>query len=258
MKQLRYLKVLFWKDLQNLYNSLSIYLLSAFILFVSGLVFFNKLYGYAQIASNMDEAGAANITFSTAVLAPLSAIVSFMLIFVAPLITMKLFSEEKKMGTLELLFTYPISDFSLVAAKYLVAVVALLPAIFVSVLLPLILLPEVKTIDWGYLISGFLGVLLFLSAASAIGIWSSSLTDNQLAAGGITLILLLTFWMIGLPGDLLQGSWREIFHALSFSENLHSFVRGAIELKNLLFFVGVSSLFFYLTYYNLSARNWRS
>ncbi len=257
------MSAVFFKEVRNYYRSASVYILSALLLFIAGIIFFGRIYSYGESVSQMSAMPSeyrGDFSFSTAVLASLPSLVSFLLLFIIPFVTMKLFSEEKKLGTLELLFTYPLTEIQLIAGKFAGCFLAVFPAILVTALLPLnlIFMKLVPSIDWGYIAAGYTGVVLFCFAAIAIGMWASTLTDNQLIAGVITAVSLVGFWIIGLPGEILQGRWRDIFSALSFTNNLESFMRGSIELSNTVFFIAITLLFLYLAYYNLSARKWRA
>lgn len=254
------MRAVFFKDLSNYYKSSIVYVMSSILLLISGIMFFAKVFFYSescQMAASVPPEYRGDFNFGSTVLSGLPSFVSFLLLFIIPFLTMRLFSEEKKLGTLELLFTYPITEFQLIFGKFFSCLLSLLPAIFVSALFPLTLIKQLPNMEWGYIISGYLGVFLFCIAGISIGMWASTMTDNQLIAGIITVVSLILFWIIGLPGEVLQGVWRDIFSALSFANNLETFMKGSIEVQNCAFFICVSIIFIYLTYYNLSARKWR-
>jgi ABC-type Na+ efflux pump, permease component len=254
------MKAVFFKDLSNYYKSSIVYVMSSILLLISGIMFFAKVFYYSescQMAASIPVEYRGDFNFGVAVLSGLPSFVSFLLLFIIPFLTMRLFSEEKKLGTLELLFTYPITEFQLIFGKFFSCLLSLMPAIFISALLPLTLMKQIPNIEWGYIISGYLGVFLFCIAGISIGMWASTMTDNQLIAGIITVVTLILFWIIGLPGDILQGNWKDFFSAISFANNLETFMKASINLQNVVFFICITLIFIYLTYYNLSARKWR-
>jgi len=255
------MKAVFLKDLSNYYKSSTVYILSAILLLLTGVMFFAKVFYYSQNClkfASMPSEYSNTYNFGSLVLSGLPSFVAFLLLFIIPFLTMRLFSEEKKLGTLELLFTYPITEFGLIFGKYLSCFLAIIPSILISAMLPLTLFKLIPNMEWGYIISGYIGVILFCLAAIAIGMWASSMTDNQLIAGIITVVSLILFWIIGFPGDILQGGWKDFFSAVSFANNLEDFMKGSVNLQNIVYFICISAFFIYLTYYNLSARKWRS
>ncbi len=255
------MKAIFLKDLANYYKSSVVYVMSSLLLFICGLMFFGKVFYYSESCAQLsalpsEYRGAYN--FGAAVLSGLPSLVAFLMLFIIPFMTMRLFSEEKKLGTLELLFTYPLTEIQIIGGKFFSCLLAVLPGIIVSALMPLILVKQVPNMEWGYIVSGYLGVFLFCMAGIAIGMWSSTMTDNQLIAGITTAVVMIAFWIIGMPGEILQGNWRDFFSAISFTNNLEPFIKGSVDSQSVVFFLCVTVLFLYLTYYNLSARKWRA
>ncbi len=181
---------------------------------------------------------------------------SFFIVFLAPLLTMRLLAEEEKLGTLELLLTSPVRDWEVVLGKY-IAVYLILLATLALTLYYVLLLYIYGQPDTGPVLSGYLGLLLHGGAALAIGLLGSSLSGNQIVAAvvGIAMLLMLTFvdrvavLVGGTAGDVLNG----------FSLNIHAadFTRGVIDTANVVYFVSLAAVFLFLTIRSLETRRWR-
>lgn len=235
--------------------------MAAALITVCGILFYLRTVYYAEqsmLASSMPPGTAPKLNFNSAILASLPATVSFVMIFfVIPATTMHVFAEEKKNGTLEMLFTYPFTEFDLIAGKYIGSILAILPGAALTALFPIFLLKYMPGMDLGYLAAGYTGIILACLAGTAIGIWASSLTSSQILACSITILTFLILWLIGGSADLMDGIGREFLNAVSFSSNLETFTKGTIELPAVVYFIGLTLFFLYLTYYNLTSRKWR-
>ncbi|UCF56255.1 MAG: ABC transporter permease subunit [Deltaproteobacteria bacterium] len=181
----------------------------------------------------------------------------FVLMLVMPFITMKLVAEEKKLGTFELLTTYPVRDGEIVAGKFLASLV-------VFVLMMALTLTNV--LFWGILwsfsglqplMAGYLGLFLLGCALIACGLFISSLTDNQTLAGMVTLGVFILFWF--LTWNELIASEKIIGLLIRFSlfDRTEGFFQGVIDTKDVAFFVLFVFFFVFMSLRTLEARSWR-
>ena len=144
---------------------------------------------------------AERINLTDVVIRPLVQNMSIVLLFVMPLLTMRLFSEEKKSGTIELLLTYPVTDLAILFGKFLAS--ALLLLVMLAGTLPfVVLLFGIGDPDPGTLLSGYLGLLLMGAAFMALGIFISSLTENQIIAAAVSFGSALLFWVLSWSSTL--------------------------------------------------------
>ncbi len=249
------------RELGSYFQSITAYLTASFLVLISGFLFYVRVMFYAEQSSIMAGAPSGmgmKLNFNTAILASLPATVVFVLLFfVVPIMTMHLFAEEKKNGTLEVLFTYPLTEFDLIFGKYFSCLLAILPGIIISAIFPFFLHNKMPGMDMGYWLSGYIGVLLACTAGISIGIWASSVTDKQIIACALTILIIMGFWLIGAPASMLTGTEKEILQSLSFAVNMETFTKGVIELNSVLYFIGISVIFLNFTYFNLASRNWR-
>jgi ABC-2 type transport system permease protein len=182
--------------------------------------------------------------------------ISIILLLSLPLLTMRLFSEEKKSGTDELLFTSPLSVGQIILGKYLAALVLL------AVMLALTGLLSVFTFAWGNpevapVLTGYLGLFLMGAAFIAIGIFYSSLTENQIISAvlsfGTLLLILILNWGLASGNGLLQ----RILSYLSFSQHFEDMTRGILDTKDIVYFLSYSFFGLFLTHAAIQSRRWR-
>jgi gliding motility-associated transport system permease protein len=252
------LYAIFRKETANFFVSPIAYAVIAIFLLISGFFFWANVSFMSlvslQAANNPMVAERINLT--DVVIRPLVQNMSIVLLFVMPLLTMRLFSEEKKSGTIELLLTYPVTDWSVLFGKFLSA--ALLLLIMLAGTLPfLALLFGIGNPDPGTLLSGYLGLLLMGAAFMALGIFISSLTENQIVAAAISFGSALLFWVLSWSSTLSGEKVGAVLRQLSILEHLESFNKGMLALPDLSFFVLFTAFFLFLTLRSLETNRWR-
>lgn len=177
----------------------------------------------------------------------------FLTLLMAPVITMGLLAQETNSGTYELLMTKPLRDLEVVIGKWLGAAGLFVVILLVSLEFPLIY-EAFGSPDWGMVLSGYIGIFLTGLAFIAVGVFSSSLTSNQIAAWLMGTFMLLFFWLVGW---LQYGStnWLgTLAKSLSVYENFGDFERGIVDAKNILYFISLGVFFLFLTVRSLENR----
>ncbi len=175
-------------------------------------------------------------------------------LFLIPAVTMRAFSDEKKTGTIELLFTKPISIKNIVLGKYLGAVVliglALLPTLLYVLTISQLGNPPGNW-DFGSTLGSYLGLLFFVLAYTAIGIFSSTLSENQIVAF-IIAVFLCFFMYYGFEGigSLLNNS-DLVLTSLGMKDHFNSMARGVLDTRDIIYFLSISILFISFTIFNL-------
>ena len=160
------------------------------------------------------------------------------------------------MGTIELLFTYPISDQAVLAGKFAASVFTLL-IMLVGTLLPLILLETFAHLDWGLIACGYIGILLLGASFIALGIFTSSLTENQIIAAVLSFGVFLLFWVIGWAKSFAGPTLGPILEHLSIVVHLDGFVKGLIDSRDLVFYLVFIFFWLFVTLRFLNTRFWR-
>ena len=252
------LYAIFRKETANFFVSPIAYAVIAIFLLVSGFFFWANVSFMSlvslQAANNPMIAERINLT--DVVIRPLVQNMSIVLLFVMPLLTMRLFSEEKKSGTIELLLTYPVTDLAILFGKFLAA--ALLLLVMLAGTLPfVVLLFGIGDPDPGTLLSGYLGLLLMGAAFMALGIFISSLTENQIIAAAVSFGSALLFRVLSWSSTLSGEKVGAVLKQLSILEHLESFNKGILALSDLSFFVLFIAFFLFLTLRSLETNRWR-
>ncbi|HMK37485.1 MAG TPA: ABC transporter permease [Desulfomonilaceae bacterium] len=248
----------FRKETANFFVSPIAYAVLTIFLLISGFIFWANVSYMSvislQAASNPMIGERINIT--DFVVRPLMQNMGFILLFVMPLITMRVFSEEKKSGCIELLLTYPLTDMAVLAGKFL-SVILLLLIILAGTLPMMFLLFGLSQPDPGTIASGYLGLILMGSSFLALGMFISSLTENQIVAAAGSFGAALLFWILGWSSMLTGEHVGAVLKQLAILEHLESFNKGVIALSDLSFFVLFTAFFLFLTLRSLETHRWR-
>jgi ABC-2 type transport system permease protein len=187
---------------------------------------------------------------------PLFSNISVILLLLMPLVTMRLFAEERRAGTIELLLTYPVRDGAVLAGKYLAALGLYAIMIGLTLLYPGIVVYFAR-LEWGPILTGYLGLLLMGATFIAVGVFASSLTENQIVAAITTFGALLIFWILGWSADYAGGTAGKVLQFLSILEHNDSFSKGVLDTKDVLYYLNFTVLALFLTLRSLEARRWK-
>jgi len=229
----------FRKELAVYFSSPVAYIVAAVFLLFSGY-FFSVVLSYTREAS-------LRLLFQN---------VAIIMLLVAPMLTMRLFAEEKKMGTFELLVTAPLRISELVAGKFLGAIILFLAIMGITLEYALVLAIFGEP-DWGPMLAGYFGFTLMGTAFLAIGMFASSLTDNQIVAVVTSFAILLFMWIIGWASDLIPSVPIAMFiRSISIIDRFESFSKGIIDTGDLFYYLSVIGAFIFLTIRSLDWRRW--
>lgn len=178
------------------------------------------------------------------------------LLFLMPLITMKVFSEEKKLGTLEMLMTKPVRDIEVALGKFLAAAL-LFVTMLASTLVYILILTKYGNPDMGPVWSAYLGILLCGLSFIALGVFASALTENQIVAAVISFALILLLWVMSwISGHLGEGN-SEILSYLSLSTHLEGFIKGVISLKDVTYYLSFIVFWIFAAVKMIEIRKWK-
>jgi ABC-2 type transport system permease protein len=172
------------------------------------------------------------------------------------MLTMRLFAEEKKSGTIELLLTYPERDGEVLLGKYLAAL-ALFAVLLALTLVYPGLVSAFTRVEWGPVLTGYLGLLLTGATFLAVGVLVSSLTENQIVAGFGAFGILLAFWIVGWGAEWASGNLRAVLQYVSIPEHIDGFSRGVIDTKDVVYYLSAIGLALFLTLRSLDSKRWR-
>ena len=247
------------KELTTYFATPIFYLMGFFFLLVEGFLFFFIYFNYFRTASFQ----VAQNPQLAAMLDPFQVVfrsffedLGFILLLLTPILTMRLLAEEKRAGTAELLFTYPIPDWGVIMGKFLAAFAVFATFLVFTVVYP-VMFAFLTRMDWGQIASGYLGVLLLGGATLALGLFASSLTANQIIAAISAFALLLLFWLIGAPQEM-GSAGGGLLGALSLRDHLPNLAKGVIDTKDLIYYLCFAFFFLFLTKRQLESRRWRA
>jgi len=240
---------LYLKEIRSFLTSITGYIVILVFLIVTGLFLwffpsdFNILdYGYA----NLDG---------------LFIVAPIVFLFLVPAITMRSFSEEKKSGTIELLFTRPLSDLQIILAKFFASVtlviIAIIPTLVYFFSVYQLGFP-IGNLDMGSIWGSYIGLIFLGAAFASIGVFTSSITDNQVISF-ILAIVLSAFLYLGFEFIYsldLFGNIDLFIRSLGISAHYSSISRGVVDTRDVIYFLSVITLFISLTNFSLSKRSW--
>jgi ABC-2 type transport system permease protein len=188
---------------------------------------------------------------------PLISNVSVIGLFLIPMMTMRLFAEEKRSGTIELLATSPVRDSEIIVGKWLAAVI-LYAGMLLLTAINFLWLFKYGNPDWKPLAIGYLGLLLQAGALLAIGTFISTLTRNQIIAGAATFGVCLLLWVLTWVGEYQYTTWSRVLSYASVLTHFETFSKGLLYTKDVVFYITVIFLGLFLTARSLESLRWRS
>jgi ABC-2 type transport system permease protein len=232
------IKTIYSKELKSYFNSPVAYIVIIVFLAIVGWFFVTGLFSnnVASMRSMFD-------------------MVPFIFLFFIPAITMRSFSEEKKQGTIELLLTKPVQDIELVVGKFLAAFVLTLITLLPTLIYLIVVLLLGET-DKGAVIGGYLGLILMSAVYIGIGIFASSLTENQVVAFIVSFIIVFALFMMGKILIQVSPGLVSAIEFLSTDYHFTNISRGVIDTRNLIYYFSMIFLTIFLTKVSLESRKW--
>ncbi|HNW74387.1 MAG TPA: gliding motility-associated ABC transporter permease subunit GldF [Bacteroidales bacterium] len=240
---------LFRKEINGFLDSLIGYVVLVVFLLITGLFLW-----VFPVEFNILDFGYANLN-GLFILAP------FVFLFLIPAITMRSFADEKKSGTIELLMTQPLTDLQVILAKYFaglfLVLIAILPTLVYYFTVYRLGLPP-GNLDSGSIWGSYIGLFFLGASFTAIGIFSSSVTDNQIVSFMVA-VFISFFLYLGFDfvyNFIVFGKTGLLIQSFGLSAHFSSMSRGVIDTRDLIYFIGVTALFILLTKFSLESRKW--
>jgi ABC-2 type transport system permease protein len=252
------------KELKHYFVSPIAYVVMMIFLTLSGYFLHVNLFRFLTVFNrfkmmmqfNQDPSAMERLNLNELVIAPTLYSMVFVLLFLLPLIMMRSFAEEKKQKTEELLLTSPLTINEILAGKFFGALFFVLIVLLPTAVYQVILF-KLSTPELGPVLTGYGSVVLFAGAGVAIGLFASSLTENQIIAAVISFVILLGMFIItslSLPEGSLLG---DIVSYVMIREHLTNLLRGIVDTRDLVYFGSVIFLFLFLTKRSLESVSWR-
>lgn len=213
------------RELASYFNAPVAYIVIVTFLLVAGWMFFSALFlmGRADLRS---------------LFAPSPFSASMLLVIIAPAVTMRLIAEERKTGTIELISTMPVRKWQIVLGKF-AAAYALLAVAILSTVVYAITVAAVGDLDWGPVVAGYFGMLLFAGALTAIGLLCSTLTQNQIVAFIVGFIVCAALYFVYWLQFFMPAGVAPLVEFVSVSSHLESMARGVIDTRNVIYYLSL-------------------
>ena len=232
---------IFWKEFRSYFSSPIAYIFIISFLGVTNWLFFRTFFLVNQSS-----------------LRPFFSLLPWIFLFLAPAITMRSWAEEKKLGTIEILMTLPIKEYEVVIAKFLSTFVFLIVTLFLTFPLPLTVM-VLGNPDPGPIWGGYVGAFLLGGAYLAIGLFSSSLTENQIVAFIVSIMLCFALLIVGEDFVLINAPsvLVPVFSYLGLGAHFQSIGRGVIDSRDIMYYLSVIGFFLFLNQISIESRKWK-
>jgi ABC-2 type transport system permease protein len=255
---MRNILVIFKKELKSYFASPIAYLLLAIFAVIFGFFFYSATRFFVLQGMQMQMMGRGMpMDVNEYVIRPLLTNASVIGLFLIPMITMRLYAEEKRSGTIELLMTSPVRDLEIVLGKWLSALVLYISILGISGINLAILFAFGRP-DWKPILVGYLGLILQGGCLLAIGTFLSTLTKNQIIAGGATFAVCLMLWVLDWVSAYDQSAWAKVVSYLSVVTHFEPFSKGVIDSKDVIFYLSMIFFGLFLTTRSVESLRWRA
>ena len=224
------------KELRVYFNSPVAYIVIIAFLLISGWLFSSQIFLNKQ-----------------ATLEYFLSDIPLLLVFIVPAVSMRLFAEEQKVGTIKILATLPLRDFEIIMGKYLAAF-ALMATAVLSMLIHPVTLSFLGNIDWGRVAGSYLGLMLLIASFMAIGLFASSITKNQIVAFIIGFVICFAFFIIGKVLDLVPSFMVNFVEYFGIDSHFENISKGLIDSRDLIYYASVIIFFLYAAYLTMRSR----
>ena len=251
------------RELISYFVSPIFYILAFVFLLVMGNSFKDSFFNFATqtaryLVALTNYGGTIPLINVNHVASSMFTFMNFLFLLIVPLLTMRLYAEEKKNGTMELLMTSPITTTQVLLGKFLscltIYVIMMLLTISFNII---IMIQSSGKLDWGPVLSSYLGTFLFGTTLIAIGMFFSSLTENQIVAASLTVTFLMGLWLLTFTSRLLSPPFNQVIRYIAISEHLDSFIYGFVGLHHITYFLSMTTLWLFLTGITIESARWR-
>ncbi len=246
------------KELKSYFASPIAYLLMAFFGLIFGFGFYTATRDFVRFsfqAQMMGQQGPMNV--NEQIIRPLLGFASTVALFLIPMITMRLFAEEKKTGTIELLLTSPITDMQIILGKWLGSMLLYLCVLAMSAINMAMLFAWGKP-DLQPVLVAYLGLILQGGCLLAIGAFISTLTKNQIIAGGVTFFVCLLLWLLSWFTAFDSSASAQVVNYLSIVTHFENFGKGVLDSKDVIFYVSMIFFSLFITSRSMESLRWRA
>lgn len=258
---MRNILLIFKREFKSYFSSFIAYAVITTFMVITGYFFYNILATFSIISFQAEANPMLTrqynlLNINESVVRPLFGDISIIMLLMTPLLTMRLLSEEKKQGTMELLLTYPVKDVEVVIGKFLACL-----AVFTITLLSIATYPILLVIlgepEIGPIITGYIGLFLLGMAFISLGLFTSSLTENQIVSASLAFGTLLIFWLMSYSTLFVSAGVGRVISYLAITEHLESLAKGVVDTEDIIYYLNFTLLFLFLTLRSIESKRWR-
>jgi ABC-2 type transport system permease protein len=246
------------KELKSYFASPIAYLLMAFFGLIFGFGFFTATRDFVRFGFQAQMMGRGMpMNINEQIIRPLLGFASTVALFLIPMITMRLFAEEKRTGTIELLMTSPVRDIEIILGKWWAAMMLYICVLGMSMVNVALLFAFGKP-DWKPVVIGYLGLILQGGTLLAIGAFISTLTRNQIIAGGVTFFVCLLLWLLSWFTAFDNTGWAKVINYLSIVTHFDTFAKGVLDTRDVVFYLSMIFFGLFITSRSMESLRWRA
>ena len=248
------------RELKAYLQSPVVYVIGGIFLFLTGYFTIGMMIEYSDIYNDFQARrmySMENMNVTEWVIRGFLGLINFLMLFIIPLLTMRLLAEEKKNRTFEVLVTCPVKDGAVLAGKYLASMSVFTAFLLICLIYPA-LVEKFSDPEWPVVWTGYLGLLLSMTAYFAFGIFASSITENQIIAAFLCFAGLLFFYLVGEVTSSQAGWIGNLSGAISLRRHSMNFIKGVVEAKDVFYFIAFTVFFLFLSLEMMKIRRWRS
>lgn len=251
------------REIRSYFVSPILYILATVFILIVGNTFKDRFFNFATVTMRLlrqsanigGEIPLMNINY---VATQMFLFMNYLFILIVPLLTMRLYAEEKKTGTMELLMTSPVTTFQVLFGKFFSCLTIYFFMMSLTVSFVIIMMVQSRgALDWGPVLSSYLGTILLGTTIIAIGMFFSSLTENQIIAAAVSLSFIMGLWLLVHSANYIRPPFNDIIRYISLSEHLDSFTYGFIGIKHITYFLSMTVFWLFLTGINVESARWR-
>ena len=246
------------KELKSYFASPIGYIITGIWALLYGWFFFNILYFFVRQSMSMSQfQGPQALNLNQQLIRPLiGQNLPILVLFLLPAVTMRTYAEEKRSGTVELLFTSPLTDLEITLGKFFGAM-ALYAVMLGVTLLHVLILFAYGSPEWKPIVTVYIGLLLLGGCFISVGLFISSLTRNQIVAFVATFGVFLMLWVITWIGSFLGTTGDQLTQYLSIIDHFDDFGKGVLDTSHLIYYISFIAFGLFLTSKSLDAEHWR-
>lgn len=253
---------IYQREVKSYFSSPIAYVVIGLFLILAGIFFYLIISNFVQMCMRVDmmaqqyRMAPQKMNVNMMAIRPIMHNLSLFALFFLPLVTMRLYSDEKRTGTIELLMTSPVTNVQAILGKFAAAATLFL-VMLSGTFLYIVFIFLYGNPEFGPIFTGYLGLFLLGLCYVSFGVFFSTLTDNQIIAAVSTFVFILVFWAIGWVSGMLSPSLGQILSNFSLIEHFDDFAKGVLDTKHIVYYISFIFMGLFLSFVSIESTRWR-